>query len=81
MKATFSSAKRVAQSTRLVCRETGDIYLISPALLGGLEIRCNGVKLAERSNMSWALAFVQKDAELAVRDMHRPAYQQIVVGR
>ena len=81
IKASFIEQRRATgERVRLVCRETGDIYTIAPAPLGGLEIRCNGNKLGERSNMCWALDFLQRDAELAVRELGKPEYREMVVA-
>ncbi len=67
MKVTFSNGKRNAEGIRLVCNETGAEYLISSAPLGGCAIYCNNRKVAERSDLSWALRFVEQDARLGLR--------------
>jgi hypothetical protein len=67
IKATFTQQRtRNNERVRLICNETGGVYVITPAPFG-FNIFCNGWKFAERSTMCHALNCLQQDAELAVR--------------
>lgn len=80
MKATFSESRRQNnERVRLICNQTHGVYTITPQAFG-FAIHCNGWKFAERTTMCQALAVLQRDAELAVRDMlcHKPYKESVI---
>ena len=73
LKATFTELRKQNPNeiTRLRCDQTQGVYVVTK--VGRIyNLYCNGWKYAERANLAWALDLLQRDAEIAIRDMLHP---------